>query len=314
MNCPSCGEEPSERFLSARDVEGELALREKLLPRGRDLTEVAFGTPAEILRCPRCGVLVRGDAADDDRFREDRYSTPVLRALHASHADAFRAKRDDYRPLLPSRARVVEIGSYAGGFLRAAAEWGWQVSGVDIGCDTARFTAALGFEMSFDFASQTIDGLFVWNCFEQLSDPRALLSRAHDALRERGLLVIRVPDADLYVGRCDLPQLAGNGILGWPHRFGFGAAALQQLVSEHGFAPRRVLHRAPLPPLPPTQRGWLELTFRSGTGSQPVRRPKGGRCRGRGRVENPSHISLHPRHHSLHAPPLPPPRWSTLPA
>jgi SAM-dependent methyltransferase len=261
MKCPSCREEPSERFLDARAVEDELALRRRLLPRGRDLTDVALGTPADILRCARCGILIRDDAGDDV-FREDRYCAAVLRALHELHSAAFRAKRSDYRALLPRGARVVEIGSYAGGFLRAASEWGWRGAGVDIGADTARFTASLGFEMSFDFASRTVDGVFVWNCFEQLADPRALLAAARDALRDDGVLVLRVPDVDVYVRRRDLRVLAANGFLGWPHRHGFGVAALRRMAAEHGFALCRVLRRAPLPPLPATHRGWLELTFR----------------------------------------------------
>ena len=262
MNCPSCGEEPSERFRDARDVADELALRERLLPRGRDLTDVALGTPADILRCARCGILIRD--SDDNVFREDRYSTTVLRWLHETHTAAFRAKRGDYRDLLPRRARVVEIGSYAGGFLRAATEWGWRVTGVDIGRDTARFTAALGFDMSFDFASRSVDGIFVWNCFEQIAAPRALLESARRALRDGGALVIRVPDADTYLRRRDLRVLAGNGFLGWPHRHGFGVDALHRLAAEHGFALRRTLRRPPLPPLSQSHRGWLELTFHKG--------------------------------------------------
>src|SRR5436309_2708110 len=114
--CPSCGRAPGEVLFDARAVEDELALRERLLPRGRDMTDVALGAPADILRCARCGILVRAGAADDDVFREDRYSPTVLQALHEFHAGAFRSKRADYRALLPRRARVVEIGSYAGGF------------------------------------------------------------------------------------------------------------------------------------------------------------------------------------------------------
>ena len=262
--CPSCGEAPASRFRDARAIEQELAARERFFPRGRDLTEVALGEPADILRCDRCGILIRDGAPGDDVFREDRYSTAFLRSLHDAHAAAFRAKRDDYRGLLPSHAPVVEIGSYAGGFLRAASEWGWRITGVDIGSDTAGFSAALGFDMreAFDFQGRSLDAVFIWNCFEQLTEPRRALADAHRALRDGGLLVLRVPDADLYVQRRDPRVLACNGLLGWPHRFGFGAAALRRLAGEHGFALRRVLHRPPLPPLSTASCGWLELTFR----------------------------------------------------
>ncbi len=277
--CPLCGRAPAP-FLDAGAVAGEMALRERFFLAGlrgrvsrddlRDVTEVFRAMPAAILRCERCGVLVRDEAADDDDFRDDRYSAALLQSLHTAHAAAFRRKRGDYASLLPRRARVVEVGSYAGGFLRAASEWGWNVSGVDIGCDTARFTNALGYETRDALAAGTgtLDALFVWNCFEQLAAPRALLAAAFRALTGDGMLVLRVPDAEVYVACRDERILGANGLLGWPHRFGFGVAALRRLAEEHGFALQRVLRR------PPLRRewtarsmraglcGWIELTFR----------------------------------------------------
>jgi SAM-dependent methyltransferase len=261
--CPSCGEEPGSLIRDARAIARELAARRRFFARDRDLTDVVLGEPALILRCDRCGILVRDGAPDDGAFRDDRYSTAFLRSLHEWHSTAFRAKARDYREQLAPHARVVEVGSYAGGFLRAAMEWGWRTTGFDIGGDTSRFTTALGFDMhdAFDFAPRSIEALFVWNCFEQLSAPRELLAEAHRALREGGLLVLRVPDADRYVHQPDPRVLARNGLLGWPHRFGFGVTALRRLAREHGFALRRVLRRPPLPPLFAAEPGWLELMF-----------------------------------------------------
>jgi SAM-dependent methyltransferase len=263
-----------ERFFRAR-LRGRFS-------RGalRDVTDVFLGAPADVLRCERCGVLIRAEAPGDDSFRDNGYRRAVLESLHAAHALAFREKSHDYRALLPRGARVAEVGSYAGGFLRAASEWGWSATGVDIGRDAARFTNALGFETRgvLDFGSRSLAALFVWNCFEQLSAPRTLLADAFRVLRDGGLLVIRVPDAMTYVKGRDLRVLGYNGLLGWPHRFGFDVTALRRLAAEHGFALRRALRRPPLRPLreamaPWAQAeesvlireercGWIELTFR----------------------------------------------------
>ena len=291
--CPLCHRAPDTLFLDAGVVADEISLRERFFRsrlRGRipsdamrDVTDVFLGGPADILRCERCGVLIRAAAPGDDAFREDRYSVALLQSLHAAHTAAFREKRDEYRPLLPPRARVVEIGSHAGGFLRAASEWGWRPTGVDIGHDTSLFTNSLGFDTrsAFDertFGTRSIDALFVWNCFEQLSAPRTLLAGAFRALDDGGLLVIRVPDAEVYVKCRELPVIGYNGLLGWPHRFGFDVESLQRLGGEHGFALCRVLRRPPCRPLreamaPWAQAeewalireercGWIELTFR----------------------------------------------------
>ena len=255
--CPLCGQRPRTVIRSRREIEAELARRARLSRAAlRDVTEATLGAPADILRCERCGVLIRDAAPGDDVFREDRYSARVLRTLHAVHAEAFRRKARRYRWLLPRRARVVEIGSYAGGFLRAAAEWGWRAAGIDIGGDTSRFTRALGFEMRDEIGA--CDAVFVWNCFEQVSAPRELLRGVASALTDGGVLVVRVPDAAFYMTAHD-PSL-----LGWPHRYGYDLRALARLGAEYRFALRRTLRCPVIWPLPDplAPRGWIELTFR----------------------------------------------------
>ena len=238
-------------------------------PGLRDVTSVLLGTPADILRCDACGILVRDDTPDDEAFREDRYERAVLESLHAIHARAFRGKEADYRGLLRSGARIAEVGSYVGGFLLAAREWRWNAVGVDIGRDTSRFCRALGFDVSSRpleecrFESGAFDAVFIWNCFEQLVAPRVSLAEARRILRRSGVLVLRVPDAGFYAQCRSLAPLAYNGLLGWPHRFGFDAAALRRLAADHGFALRRVLRAPVIGPLrrPCKVFGWIELTF-----------------------------------------------------
>lgn len=264
MPCPFCGRSPRGLFRSRRDIEDELSLRARLFhPALRDVTDATLATPAAIFRCETCGILIR-ETASEDVFRDDAYSSAELRLLHDVHAEAFRRKARDYRPLLPPRARVVEIGSYAGGFLRAASEWGWRVTGIDIGGDTSRFTRALGFEMRDDIGE--CDAAFIWNCFEQIYAPKALLRKIAAALPDDGILVVRVPDAAFYAAADDLRALAYSGLLGWPHRFGYDVAALARLAAEHGFELRRVLRRGVVWPLreqlmEAAPIGWIELTF-----------------------------------------------------
>ncbi|HJQ40943.1 MAG TPA: class I SAM-dependent methyltransferase [Thermoanaerobaculia bacterium] len=266
--CPLCDDAPATVFRTRDEIAAELAIRDAFFARRRvrDLTVVLLGTPADILRCDACGILIRDHAPDENAFRDDRYDTAVLQSLHAVHAAAFREKD----ALLPPGARIVEIGSYAGGFLTVARERGWTAIGVDIGRDTSRFTRALGFDVrsvpleACGFDSESFDGVFVWNCFEQLPDPRGALAEAHRILRRSGILVLRVPDAAFYAECRSLAALAYNGLLGWPHRFGFSAAALCRLAAEHRFALRRVQRAPAISPLPEAAKtfGWLEATFR----------------------------------------------------
>jgi SAM-dependent methyltransferase len=189
---------------------------------------------------------------------------------------------------------VVEVGSYAGGFLAAAAEWGWRTIGTDIGRDTVGFCQSRGLDVrrlhleECDLAAESLDGVFVWNCFEQLPDPCDLLAEAARVLRVGGLLVLRVPDAGFYLqwqqqyerasSDLALTVLAYNGVLGWPHRFGYGIRSLHRLVKEWPFVVCRALRRPVIRPLrqamwPWAQDeeaavirgetcGWIELAFR----------------------------------------------------
>jgi SAM-dependent methyltransferase len=273
--CPVCEEPAGATFLTRAEVAAELRARHRFFPRGgRDLTEAVLGIPAAILRCTHCGVLVRDDAPDESAFRDDRYDDRELELLHATHVQAFAAKELDYRSLLPPDARVIEVGSYAGGFLTAAARWGWRASGADIGRDPVRFCRRLGLDVQCrpleecNIETESLDAVFIWNCFEQIARPISLLGEAHRALRTGGLLVIRVPDADFYIRRRQLSALAHNGLLGWPHRFGYDAAAVRRLAQKQRFAFVRTLRRPAVRPLREarmsgeTDHGWIELTFR----------------------------------------------------
>jgi SAM-dependent methyltransferase len=268
VGCPHCDGAPATVFRTRDEIAAELAIRDAFFARRheRDLTVVLLGTPADILRCDACGILIRDHAPDENAFRDDRYEPAVLQSLHAVHAAAFREKE----AFLPPGARVVEIGSYVGGFLAAARQWNWNAVGVDIGRDTSRFTGNLGFDVrsvpieDCGFDSASFDGVFIWNCFEQLPKPGVALAEAHRILRRDGVLVIRVPDAAFYAECRSLAALAYNGLLGWPHRFGFSAAALRRLTAEHDFALQRILRAPAISPLREAAKtcGWIEATFR----------------------------------------------------
>jgi len=290
--CPACRGEELPLFLTEAEVAGELEARERFflerldrdLPAAqlRDITDVALGTPAPIVRCARCGTLIR--ESDEASFREDVYDPRALEAIHQSHVAAFRRKKAQFDGLLEPGARVIEIGSYVGGFAQIAAEIRWRIAAVDIGPETARFTRSLGIptlETSFEegpFDEDSIDGVFVWNCFEQLSSPRRTVAAIARTLRRHGLLIVRVPDARLYAAHSSLRILAYNGFLGWPHRFGYDIPALRRLceASDLRFVSARRSramrpHRASMhrwaqaeeiaAMSDPAARGWLEVTF-----------------------------------------------------
>jgi len=258
MNCPHCDSSDFDLLVPRERIAEELELRAKFWEQRidghidaaemKDRTDVVLATPGEIRICRPCGILVRVDHAPS--FEQDPYADYVMEQMLRVQIDAFRHKEAHYRPLLRDGARVLEIGSYVGGFLHVAAEWGWSPLGIDIGADTAHFSASRGYptrrasleECAFDDAS--FDGVFIWNTFEQIDDLRALLGELRRILVPQGLVVIRTPNALFYLAASSLGlegsislALGYNNLLGFPHRYGFATHSLDALLRAHAFEP-----------------------------------------------------------------------------
>jgi SAM-dependent methyltransferase len=277
--CPSCGVAPQEVLVPAAAVAEEIALRRQFFAsridgyvepaQQKDRVDVAQNEAADVRVCRACGILVR-ERGDGARFASDPYAPHVMEQLLRTYIDEFRAREAVVRPLLPAGARVVEIGSYVGGFLHVAREWGWDVVGLDVGEDTSHFQRAKGYptrtasldDARFDAAS--FDGVFIWNTFEQIEEPRALLDEVRRVLRPRGILVIRTPNA-LFYELCEalldlhrprplddhgalIVALGHANLLGWPHLYGFSAASLDRLAARHGFDAVRHISSRHIPP------------------------------------------------------------------
>lgn len=266
MRCPACGTADLDLLVSCDAVAEEMELRKKFFAsridgyvepaQRKDSIDVAQNDPADIRICRPCGVLVRSGRRAN--FRSDRYAPHVMERMLRIDIDAYRHREPRIRPLLPERANVAEIGSYVGGFLHVAANWEWTATGIDLGGDTSRFARSHGYptrtetleQCAFDDA--TFDGIFVWNTFEQIDDPAALLREARRVIRPGGVLVIRTPNALVYAiceALLDLARprslddhdplvlaLGQSNLLGFPHLFGFTADSLDRFVTPFGFA------------------------------------------------------------------------------
>jgi SAM-dependent methyltransferase len=194
----------------------------------------------------------------DDHYPEDR-----LAEMIASQTSLYRRKVPVLRRLLGMGApRVVEVGSFVGGFLEVARTAGWSALGVDpnrqLGesCRTrglAVFEGTLE-ELASREAAASADALVIWNTFDQLADPAPVLAASARLLRPGGVLALRVPHGLAFRGlhamwdRARGPGrrfleacLAWNNLLSFPYLHGYGLASLERVVPRHGF--RRTLVR-----------------------------------------------------------------------
>ena len=259
----ACDHTSIEPLASRDDIAREMELRrEFFLSRLdgssvgtlRDIVDMTIDAEAPIYLCA-CGVLVRPDPMRTPaRFAADEYDLQTLEMLHALHVSTF-ASKTAFRDLLPSGARVLEVGSYVGGFLEAARRWGWRATGVDIGRETSAFARSKGYDVTSErlercaFEDGSFGAVFIVSCFEQMVNPAEVLAKVHAITKPGAPLVIMTPDAAVYIEaerafaageprddrRASVQRLAYNNLLGFPHRFGYTQTALERLVGCAGF-------------------------------------------------------------------------------
>jgi SAM-dependent methyltransferase len=256
-HCPACGSDEAETIASADEIRAEvealwnfhLARREQSVPVTELFDRAFFSQPAplRIARCTGCGTLYRDPRESTRSLREtyerDEPEEHVLAELLAAQRSMYEAQARRLAAISGRAGNGLELGSYVGGFLAAARQAGWSFTGVDVSEAANDFARAQGFDVITgtldDAPCGPYDAIVIWNCFDQLPDPRATLRAAHRRLRDNGLLALRVPNGACYARfrthASARALLAWNNLLAFPYRQGFTPESLTQLVSAEGF-------------------------------------------------------------------------------
>ena len=168
-----------------------------------------------------------------------------------------------------------------GSALAAARDEGWEFSGLDVNPETNDFARARGFRVATGTPEtldsggdvEPLDAVALWNCFDQLPDPRGALRVIVRRLRPGGVVAIRVPNGALYramLGRSGMPRpggawaLALNNLLGFPYRHGFTPSSLGGLLEATGCEVRRVHGDTLVPIADAFTRRWARWEERAG--------------------------------------------------
>lgn len=290
--CPACAGEATVTVASSEAIRAEV---EALW--GFHLRRLRPGTPPErlydrvvfsqrpplaVVACATCGTLFRDPVEHasglEETYAEEEVESEVLQALHDAQRQSYRAQAERLTRIAGGPGTGIEVGSYVGGFLSAASEAGWRFTGVDVNEATNRFAREHGGPV----VTGTIhavrdergrDAVALWNCFEQLADPRATLETARSILRPGGVLALRVPNGAFYaalrprlegaLGPIARAALATNNLLGFPYRYGFTPAALRRLVEARGFETIRVVSDTLVPTADRWTRPWAALEERA---------------------------------------------------
>ncbi|MDQ4081254.1 MAG: class I SAM-dependent methyltransferase, partial [Gemmatimonadota bacterium] len=216
---------------------------------------VAFSQdpPLRLAQCRQCTLIYRNPRERAVELVET-YATEMpddatLRTLHENQRRAYRAQVHRLERVLGRRGPGLEVGSYVGAFLAAARDVGWTFEGLDVNERAASFACSMGFRVTVgeldDMVGRRFDTVAIWNCFDQLPDPRSAATTARALLSRGGVIAIRVPNGDAYanvrralrtpLARWARALLAHNNLLGFPYRHGFTTRSLTRLLTEAGF-------------------------------------------------------------------------------
>jgi SAM-dependent methyltransferase len=258
--CVACGKAVADEIcgpdeLAAQMLAARAFHRARLSRRSRAaLEERASFThdyPTRLLACCSCGLLYRSPRPTTESVLEayacERYAAERLPQMIASQRALFAPKARELARSLGSGARVLEVGSFVGGFLRAAREVGLDAVGVDPSESLSELCRRSGLrvecstleEFSAQSSEEPFDAITVWNTFDQLPRPRVLLAAVRRVLRPGGLVVLRVPHGECFrrLATCKplpLRALAWNNLLGFPYLHGYGLKSLDELASGFG--------------------------------------------------------------------------------
>lgn len=275
--CPICGSREYWVLATQDELSEETTHRERFFKRlvppdspdsiWHDLTIFTNSYPARLIVCGECGLVCRdprfSPSASIRAFSDDEYPEDWLESAFRDYEAAFSFRIKELVRLLGTKAKVLEIGSYAGGFLSAAQKHGWEATGVDVGLRVGEFCRLKGLDVRTGTCEQArlpdleYDAVFVWFCFDQLPDPRKELAEIRRVLRDGGYLILQVPNGEFLkllekavhlipsgsIHDRLMDILSSTGLAGFPYQMGFTSGTISRLLSESGFGKVHVFNR-----------------------------------------------------------------------
>ncbi|HUU57435.1 MAG TPA: methyltransferase domain-containing protein [bacterium] len=180
----------------------------------------------ELFRCPACGVVYSKVYLDDDRifaiYDEDyarHWEQEFLIKQNRGYADRFFGERE--------RGRLLEVGCGTGQFLRRLKELGYDVRGVEVSLDLAKYAADLDVKV-MPFEKMRVpppvarfDYVVTFHVLEHFVDSVAAVQRIAKMLKPDGVWFNYMPNVAVAMGN------DGAHGSGWIH---FNPSRLEHLT------------------------------------------------------------------------------------
>jgi SAM-dependent methyltransferase len=234
--CNLCGSEDLEIVYSARaDLERDPELADKFRASSDELLT------QPLVRCRRCSLLFVNPRIAHSAML-DGYATgadPVYVSQMPSRVRTFARTITHIDRLFPGKGRLLDVGTAAGAFLKAAKDDGWEAAGIEPNQWLAEWgraeygvTIHVGSIDQVALTPSSFDVVTLWDVIEHTPDPLHVLRRARGLLKPGGGVVVNYPDIGSWIAR-----LMGRR---WPflssvHLYYFTRETIRAALDRAGF-------------------------------------------------------------------------------
>lgn len=207
----------------------------------------------DVVRCGNCGLVYAGPLRPKKqvawlRYNPDYFWQEYLPAIGAENGQydlgEFDQRYSEYIKRLSvfnERSALLEIGSGAGFFLKAAERAGWEsVTGLEVSEAAVGFArdqlgldVRLGTIEEADLPAESYDVVAMFDSIEHLLDPRGTLERAYGALRPGGAIIITTPNFRS-ISRLVLQEFWAS-LNPMEHLYYFTEKSLEKMLHNVGF-------------------------------------------------------------------------------
>jgi len=229
-NCPVCGSQTFDLFLSGKDY---------------FLTGESFN----IVKCRECGFRFTNPRPQANALGR-YYESPEYISHSDSKKGLFASVYQQMRKYtlfqkytlitkLQQKGEILDIGCATGQFLNYMAKHGWKCTGIEPDEKTrshaiSEYGLQVFAEGQLDlFEKSSFDVITMWHVLEHVSDLNARLMQLNKLLKPLGSLLVAVPNCDAYDAKkygkfwagYDLPR----------HLYHFTKSDVKLLMEKHGF-------------------------------------------------------------------------------
>lgn len=239
--CPLCGKDQFESVMTCKD-------------------HYATGEPFEICRCRTCGFLFTQSVPAENEIGR-YYESPD----YISHTDTHKGLMNRVyhyvrRYMLGRKSRLIkhscglsrgyllDIGTGTGYFPHFMQKKGWRVSAIEKS-PQARAFAKEHFGLDIDtpetlgtYSDKSFDAITLWHVMEHLEHLNETWETLGRILKDRGVLIIAVPNADSFDAQKYKEMWAAYDVP--RHLWHFTPSTMQQFGAKHGFI---LTQRRPMP-------------------------------------------------------------------